>query len=216
MYKRIDTPESAHWNSPLLNDIGFIKKHLRYPINKRTIWPLLGILLIGVWTMTIFLLVVLLSSNKARETGFTFNDFVPFVVIALVFIVPSLAMYRRIQSFRFISIKSSFVTSDNIKLIQQFLLKQNIAFYHNPNAAEVFQISSRILDIRTAQREIMVFIADDNRILLNSHFTAQNTDRGLKEIATGAHKKMAQDLKQWLKDNDKNYSHQFNLKKIGT
>lgn len=214
MYQQIESPESAHWHSPLLNDLSFIKKHLRYPINKRTIWPVLWIVMVAGWTILIFCIVATLSATKARETGFTFNNILPFAIITIVFSVISMGVYRRIQNLRFISIKSSFVVSDNILLIRQFLQKQNIAFYHNPDAAEVFQISSRVLDMQTGQREIMVFIADDNRILLNSHFTTQTGDRGLKEIASGAHKKMAADLKLWLKTNQRNYP--SNLNKIGS
>jgi len=215
MQNRLETPEFSHWNSPLLNDLAFIKKHLRYPINKRTVWPLL-------WIISSFSIVILLgtivfisSSASHRKIEFSINGLLPFFVIGLVFFVMGISIYRRMQSFRFISIACNFIVSDNIKLIRRFLEKQNIAYYHNPDAPEVFQISSRILDPQFAQREIMVFIADDNRILLNSHFTSQNGDRGMKEIATGAHKKMAADLRKWLKENDKDFAHQFSRKITG-
>jgi len=216
MYKQIENPETAHWYSPLLNDISFIKKHLRYPVGKKTIWPILAISAACVWFVAIFIIVLLLSTERIKSKGLTSDSITGIVVISLVMSVFAVAMWRSIQNFKFISIKSNFTELDNISLIRQFLTKQNIAFYHNPDAAEVFQISSTILDRANGQREIMVFIADDNRILLNSHFTVALADRPIKAYVTGAHKKMAKDLKQWLMDNDKNYTHQFNLKITGT
>jgi hypothetical protein len=216
MYKKLENPESAHWQSPLLHDISFIKKHLRYPVNKMTIWPLLSILGIAFWCIAIFSLIFILSTDKIKRSGITMDMMGGLIAIALFLSVFIALLYRRVQNFKFISIKSNFTELDNITLIRQFLTKQNIAFYHKSDAPEVFQISSRILDVQYGQREIMVFIADNNRILLNSHFTSTIGDRGIKEITTSAHKKMAEDLKKWLKENDKNYTHQFNLKKIGT
>ncbi|MES2479260.1 MAG: hypothetical protein V4561_09240 [Bacteroidota bacterium] len=216
MYKKLEKPESAHWNSPLLHDISFIKKHLRYPVNKKTIWPILSIAGIALWIIIIFSIVVLFSYGRIKAEGITTNSITGIVIIAIILVVAGLAINARVQNLKFISIKSNFTELDNITLIRQFLTKQNLAFYHKNETPEVFQISSRILDLQYGQREIMVFIADDNRVLLNSHFTSTIGDRGIKEITTGAHKKMAEDLKKWLKENDKNYTHQFNLKKIGT
>lgn len=216
MYKKLDSPESSHWHSPLLNDISFIKKHLRYPVNKKTIWPMLSIAGIIFWMIVIFSFVLLLSYDRIKAEGITSNSISGILVLAMLLIVTGFVLRSRIQDLKFISIKSNFTELDNTTLIREFLLKQNIAFYQKTDAPEVFQISSRILDAQFGQREIMVFIADDNRILLNSHFTSAIGERGIREVSTGAQKKMAKDLKQWLKENDKNYTHQFNLKKIGT
>lgn len=216
MYKQIENPESAHWHSPLLHDISFIKKHLRYPVNKKTIWPIIWIIFSSLSIFFVAAIIFITNSRRYQKLELSIHSLMPFFVVGLVLFVVGITIYRRLQSFRFISLKSNFIVSDNIKLIGQFLLKQNIAFYHNPDAAEVFQISSTILNKESGQREIMVVIADDNRILINSHFTVQTGDRGLQQYSTGAHKKMAKDLMKWLKDNDKNYTHQFNLKITGS
>lgn len=160
--------------------------------------------------MSLFILfyagmIVLFNEDRIAEKGFTFQALLPYFVAGIVCLVLLLAVIRRIKSFRFISIKSDFVVNENIKLVRQFLQRQNIAFFHNPDAPEVFQISSRVLDIQTGNREIMVFIADDKRILLNSHFTSTNGDRGMKEVSTGAHRQMAKNLKKWLKENEYQY-----------
>lgn len=216
MQKKLETPESAHWNSPLLQDLSFIKKHLRYPVNKRTFWPFLWILYSI--AMVLFLVIIIVVSNSAsyhKRIEFTANNFLPLFSISIVFFTLGLMIYRRMQNFRFISIGSDFIISDNIKLIEQFLLKQNIAFFHNPAAPEVYQISSRILDVASGQREIMVFLADDKRILVNSHFTTLDGYAGLKQTRSGNHKQMAGLLKQWLKENKNHYTTQFNLKISG-
>ncbi|MFA6152544.1 MAG: hypothetical protein WC716_14570 [Chitinophagaceae bacterium] len=205
MHKLLETPESAHWNSPLLHDLSFIKKHLRYPVNKRTIWPMLWMAAMSLFILFYAGMIVLFNEDRIAEKGFTFQALLPYFVAGIVCLVLLLAVIRRIKSFRFISIKSDFVVNENIKLVRQFLQRQNIAFFHNPDAPEVFQISSRVLDIQTGNREIMVFIADDKRILLNSHFTSTNGDRGMKEVSTGAHRQMAKNLKKWLKENEYQY-----------
>lgn len=205
MHKLLETPESAHWNSPLLHDLSFIKKHLRYPVNKRTIWPMLWMSSMSLFILFYAGMIVLFNEDRIAKKGFTFQALLPYFVAGIVCLVLLLAVIRRIKSFRFISIKSDFVVNENIKLVRQFLQRQNIAFFHNPDAPEVFQISSRVLDIQTGNREIMVFIADDKRILLNSHFTSVNGDRGMKEVSTGAHRQMAKALKKWLKENEYQY-----------
>lgn len=216
MYKKLENPESSHWHSPLLHDISFIKKHLHYPVNKKTIWPILSIVGIALWLVAVFAFIFVMSTDKIKRSGITMDMVGGMFAIVMFLSVFVVLMFRRAQDLKFISIKSNFSELDNIALIREFLVKQNIAFYHKSDAPEVFQISSNVLDIANGQREIMVFIADANRILLNSHFTVALADRPIKAYVTGAHKKMAADLKQWLKDNDKNYTHQFNLKKIGT
>lgn len=216
MYKKLENPESSHWHSPLLHDIRFIKKHLRYPVNKKTIWSILSIVGLALWLIAIFTFIFVMSTDKIKRSGLTMDMVGGMFAIVMILSVFVVLMYRRAQDLKFISIKSNFSELDNITLIRQFLVKQNIAFYHKSDAPKVFQISSTVLDKANGQRAIMVFIADANRILLNSHFTVALADRPIKTYVTGAHKKMAADLKQWLKENDKNYTHQFNLKKIGT
>lgn len=213
MYKKLETAESSHWQSPMLHDISFIKKHLRYPFNKKTIWPMLSIAGIIFWMIIIFSLVAIFSYGRIKAEGITSNSISGILVVAMILIVTGIVLHNRFQNLKFISIKSNFSELDNITLIREFLLKQNIAFYHKNDAPEVFQISSRILDEQYGQREIMVFIADTNRILINSHFTVAIADRPIKSYVTGAHKRMANDLKQWLKDNDKNYTIHLTLKK---
>ena len=215
MFKKLTTPENSHWHSPLLNDISFIKKHLRYPVNKKTIWPILSIVGIAFWMIIIFSLVIMLSYGKIQAEGITMNNIGGILVVVIILVSTSILLYVRIQHLKFISIKSNYTELDNSTLIRQFLAKQNIAFYYDASAPEVFQISSIILDNTSGQREIMVFIADYNRILINSHFTVPFDNKFFKAYATGAHKKMAMDLKQWLKDNDQKFRQQFKLHKIG-
>lgn len=214
MFNQLETPESSHWHNPLLNDISFIKKHLRYPVNKKTIWPMLSIAGIAIWMIVIYSMIVLLSYGKFQSEGLTNNSIGGVLVVSMMLVTTSILLYKRMQQFKFIRIKSKFTAHDNSTLIRAFLAKQNIAFYQRTDAPEVFQIASMILDRTNGQREIMVFIADDNSILINSHFTVPIENKSLKSYCTGAHKKMAIDLKHWLKDNEQNFTHQFKAYKI--
>jgi hypothetical protein len=215
MQNKIDQPNSGHWENVLLNDLSFIKKHLRYPINRRTIFFVLGILGSGsvlVWLCSLFLSGILRHFAYSKIAT---NDLLALIAMALfVFTILSL-IYRRIKNLRFISISNDYFIQDNIMLLQQFLEHQQLAFYHHPNAPEVFQIASRILEPQYELREIMVFIADDKRILVNNHFTSNLGDKSMKSMTSNEHRKMAKALKLWMDNHFVKQSAQFNLKVMG-
>lgn len=126
------------------------------------------------------------------------NQLFALVPIGIVLLTLGQLIYRRLQTLRFIVVPSTFYLSENIALIGRFLQEQNIAFYHSSEAPEVFQISSTILNRETGQREIMVFIADNQRVLVNSHFTSERAEAGFKATASRENRKMAKALRQFI------------------
>jgi hypothetical protein len=216
MQHRLETPETAHWHSPLLKDLGFIRKHLRYPVNKRTILSIIPIIGSSVFLLLIATLFFTSINNGDKRFTLTFENIGVFFVVGLVFFTIGLAIYRRIQTLRFIAVKSDFGLNENVRIIRLFLEQQHIAYFHNPDAAEVFQIASRPLDRENDQREIMVFIADDYRVLINSHFSNEKGDRGIREISNKENRRMAKALKDMLEQSAKNNPPQFNRKITGS
>jgi hypothetical protein len=186
--KTIPTPGSdPKWSNHVLNDILFIKKHLRYPLSKKTIPPAFMLTLAIVYISRLFWITVVLHS----KVGSLLN----WLLICLVFILIVAPVYRYWQIFRFTAIPTPFFANDNGKLVEEFLLAQQLLVYRHPQSPDVFQIASRPLGNNTDQREVMVFIADDKRILINSHFINQ---RFVLSTASRNYKMMAKMLKEWL------------------
>lgn len=197
--KSIDSPEArTKWEEGILNDLSFIKKHKRYKLNKRTITPAgIGILFIVVLTRVSFFL-ILGGINHSKNPGISFLMYGFVAFLALIVIL------QYFWALKFDTIKTSYSLTENMELVQRFLSSQNLAFSRHDKAPEVFMIISRNLNAnsRKEYREIMVFIADDQRILVNSHFS------GSKFSITppsGNYKKMANKLRDWL-DNPINKS----------
>ena len=179
----------AQWNNSLLDDLVFIKKNLRYPMSKKTLpsAALIGILLFFI-SRTLWM--TMLTGMHGHVAVAIFLG----VMMGIIFLSGILRYYRTLQ---FRSIPTPYFAAENMKLIDTFLRMQQLNLYRHPRAPEVFQILSRPLG-NSEQREVMIFIADDKRILINSHFINQ------KWIISAASKNtngMARQLKQWLLKN---------------
>ena len=147
------------WNSTLLHDLVFIKQHLRYPFSKKTLpktFIVAFLLIIGVRMMGFVFL-------AAHSNNLFFKLFI--IPLLVVIIIGSFYQYYRTLQFR--SIPTPFFANENRKLIEVFLRSQQLMLYQHPDAPEVFQIASRAIGGgKNPQREIMIFIADDKRVLI--------------------------------------------------
>jgi len=177
------------WNSTLLHDLVFIKQHLRYPFSEKTLPKTF---------IVAFLLII-----GARMMGFVFlaahsnNLFFKLFIIPLLVVIIIGSFYQYYRTLQFRSIPTPFFAAENTKLIEVFLRSQQLMLYQHPDAPEVFQIASRAIGGgKNPQREIMIFIADDKRVLINSHFVNQ------KYTITPASRnagKMANRLQEYIK-----------------
>lgn len=183
------------WDSNLIKDLTFIKQNLRYPINKKQLLPGFFLLVL----ILCFLLTISLMMQRQHGAG-------DFLIIGLQVIVAIIIVRRTFESLKFISIPTPFTLADNIKILQDFLESQHLIVFRHPEAPEVFQIISRNIDAFKDVREILVFIADDSRILINSHFTS-STQNMAKH-----HKQMAQMLTNYIKANEGKTPSQFRPK----
>ncbi|PZF71197.1 hypothetical protein [Taibaiella soli] len=183
------------WDSNLIKDLSFIKKNLRYPISKRQLLP--GML--AVMSLTTVCLLVTLTLAKKHGPF----DFLLVGLLLLTFFITSRRTY---ESLRFISVPTPFVLIENIKALHDFLESQHLVVFHHPEAPEVFQIISKNIDAFKDVREILVFIADDNRILINSHFTS------VTQNMTKHHKQMGKMLTDYIKAHEAAGPSQFRQK----
>ncbi len=188
----------AQWDNKLLKDLSFIKKKLRYPLTVKTIAPVLFVALTT--ALVSFVLWSSYAHNKDQEHKLNYNLLAFF---SLSFIPLIISVVRYIQSLKFAIINTPYFSSENMALIEEFLKAQQLAVYHHPEAPEVYQIISKAVDQYKDQREVMIFIADDKRIIINSHFTNQ----GFIPFTAAPHRKeMSDSLKQWIQVNARNHA----------
>ena len=125
------------------------------------------------------------------------NLFFKLFIIPLLVVIIIGSFYQYYRTLQFRSIPTPFFANENRKLIEVFLRSQQLMLYQHPDAPEVFQIASRAIGGgKNPQREIMIFIADDKRVLINSHFVNQ------KYTITPASRnagKMANRLQEYIK-----------------
>lgn len=180
----------AQWDNKLLRDLGFIKKKLRYPLTVKTLAP---VLIVALMTALIsFLLLTSYILNKNQEHKINYNLLAFFIITFIPF---TISVIRYIRSLKFAIINTPYSSTQNMTLIEKFLKAQQLAVYHHPEAPEVYQIISKAVDQYKDQREVMIFIADDKRILINSHFTNQ----GFIPFTAAPHRKeMSNSLKNWI------------------
>lgn len=166
--KKIDSGESA-WESSIFNDLAYIKKHLRYPWKRGLSIPVVFwgslLLLLGLFYAIIFMV----NSGKPEAPKSFLETLVHYPIVWCLFIF--IALYRYVRSLRFRVVSTGMDRTSNRQLIAEFLQKRQLLVYHHPESDDIMQIISRPLFLDDDRREALVFIADEQRVLINSHFT---------------------------------------------
>lgn len=195
--KHLNNPSgSQDWQNELLRDLAYIKAHKRYKLGKKTIAPagIVVFILIAVarvaWPL-IFLNFSIEHTQQSTLLQWVFSLAIVFLLLTIV--------YSFFKVLKFETLTTPQFMQENIILLHKFFTQNRLAYTQHPEAPEVFMIISRNLDANPNKdyREIMVFIADDKQILVNSHFT------GKKFSITPPsrnYKRMARELQKWLND----------------
>lgn len=195
--KHLNSPqEKAAWENRLLNDLAFIKQHRRYPMSKRTIAPaaLIGFSLLAVLRILWPFIFITTSDNLVKQQPVLQWIFTLSIALLLLTVV-----YSFFKVLKFETLKTPHYLQENIVLLKKFFTSNHLAYTQHPEAAEVFMIISRNLDMNSKNdyREVMVFIADDKQILVNSHFTGRKFNI---TPPSRNYKRMAKELQRWLND----------------
>ncbi len=191
--KEINEPHNSNtdWSKQIIEDLSFIKKHLRYPLRRMTIMPVLSS---GILLVLIARFVFVASVFKVKGNYFV-------LIILLFLALPTLASFKRyIDLLRFFPVETGRLLTINMKLLERFLEEQRLVTFRHPDAPEVYQIISKNITAVGDEREVLIFIADDDRILINSHFTSSRKWFRLFNAATH-HREMTKQLKDWLSTN---------------
>lgn len=188
--KSIDSQGSkAGWEDDLLKDISFIKEKKRYPISKKTLTPATVSAVVWLLTARFAWLAFLGTQAKNKWVGWMM------IGLAIALVVVIFNQYYRVLKFDVLATPHHL--AKNRELLQRFLRSENLAFTQHSEAHEVFMIISRNLNANPKKdfREIMVFIADDKQILVNSHFSGS---RFSIMPPSRNFKKMSKKLRTWL------------------
>jgi hypothetical protein len=186
--------DTTEWQEELATNLAFIKKHKRYPFTSMTIMPLItSIVLLG---GLIWMFWAGLYGNKQATGSFPF-------IIALVLSVPVLvAIGRYFSLIGFRIIHTSFYLAENMKLLQLFLEQQKLVTFRHPAMPEVFQIISKNISAMGEDREVLIFVADDKRVLVNSHYTSSR--KWFRFLSPPTHEKeMIKSFMHWLSARDR-------------
>lgn len=126
--------------------------------------PLISSVLLLVVTLWIFWDV--LYSGAERPDSFRY-------VIVFLVAMPILASIGRyFKLIRFHAIHTPYSLASNMKLLEQFLEQQKLVTFRHPSIPEVYQIISKNISAMGEDREVLIFLADDKRILINSHYSS--------------------------------------------
>ncbi len=190
--KTINTPTNHDWGKDIVKDLAFIKKHKRYPFNKKTITPATITSLCALLIARISLPIFFSTTSNSSYLHWMSTLIIIAMILAIVL------QYKRVMSFD--EIGSPYSEKEHIMLVKKFLSFKQLAFTQHTEAHEVFIIISKNLNTNPKKeyREVMVFIADDKRILVNSHFVG---NRFSIAPPSGNYKKMAAELHKWLNTN---------------
>ncbi len=149
-----------HWDD-IANELSFIKQHKRYPIGKKMLVPIAAI---------VFIIVVV--SIQWVLTTQAENRLLNMVILSFAFLTVVVRAMKLWNTLQFQELPSAKNTTDNSMLISRFLAEQQVLSDVHARDSNIFMVQSKeIGNEEMAKKEIMILIADNNRILINSHYS---------------------------------------------
>ncbi len=178
--------QKANWENHLLKDLVFIKKHGRYPFNRKTLTP----------TIALALFVVIIGRFTLPLVLIKNNNYIAYIAAFIILASIISTVYQYYNTILFRRIKTNFFIPQNQQILQSFFEAQQLAYTRHTDAPEVYMILSKNLSMNSNEyREVMIFITDDKQILINSHFTGKR----LTITPPSKHyKQMAKRLEEWI------------------
>lgn len=156
---------TGDWQKDIFKDLAFIKQNLRYPWKSSMRSPLIFWIFYLAFFLSIGVFSLYIDNGLTRiNRGFLLE-------FSFIFILTGIAIWRYLKSLKFKIINSGLSKNLNIQLTAEFLKQKHLLVFHHPDCEDIMQIISRQISKETEQREVLIFIADENRILVNSHFT---------------------------------------------
>jgi hypothetical protein len=181
----------ADWQKNIFRDLAYIRKNLRYPWKRGMKMPLIFSVIFLLFASTTFLMeMFVLTSLKESSRQILFQFIFPLSAIILT----TVAIYQYLASLKFTELRTGLPKSLNQQLVLSYLKQKHLLVYHHPDCPDIMQILSRPLNSQSNQREALIFIADEQRILLNNHLTETRWIRPMKRHD----KTMAKELLRYI------------------
>jgi hypothetical protein len=189
MNNRIENRQ-RNQDGSIVSNLNFIKLNKRYPWTTKLTMPIVvyGI----VFLLTACLSLTLLNHNSdGNPTKISGKIILP--LGSLLVLGFTISIY--LKSLKFIVLPTGLSKQLNHDLLVSFLNQKHLLIYYHPETTDVIQIVSRPLNFQDDRREALVFVIDENAILINSHFT----DSGWRLTAASRHdKQIGGELMQWM------------------
>ncbi len=152
------------------DDILFIKRFHRFPLRSfKRVFPFIFFFIVAI---TFLLMMVWLydfslwSTNGKKMATQIF-------IFSIILISLSVRMYRYWRSLFFNRLPAAIDAVENAVILRSFLHAHSFRFYQPDKHPEVYMMSSRE-DQQAHESEIVIFIAVDKSILVNSHISTVN------------------------------------------
>lgn len=184
--KNIQSQEDK-WQDSTLNDLDYIKIHLRYPWKNGMKTPLFIGIAFALFSVVLFLLEMTVTKTD--------NPFIQYFLPLSSLSLAAFSISRYLKSLKFTDISTGLGKDLNQQLICSFLLEKQLLIYEHPQCPDIIQILSRPVNIHSEQREVLVFIAEENHVFINSHFTENHWISVLKNRHD---KPMAKAIQQYI------------------
>jgi hypothetical protein len=151
-------------------DIDFIKKHFRYPLNSFQKYKSFIVFLVMIIVIALIAFFLISKGENDSSMKSFFRKSIPFLgaFISIIY-----GFYKFYKSFFFDKIKTSFSIEDNMILLTNFFKSNHFKYYVMHDLHDVFIMQSSLLK-GSKEQEIVIFIAVDNEILMNSHICTSN------------------------------------------
>ncbi len=150
------------------SDLHFIKKKLRYPINNfRKAFPFIFFLVFMLLMSLLFY--AFISAGTFVRSKWLVQLF-PFL---LGMGVTTIGMIRYYSSLFFERKETGLTTDENITLLKKFFTAQSLRYHTMAGYPDVLLIHS-VMNSQGTEQEIVVFIATESKLLVNSHIATSN------------------------------------------
>ncbi len=190
--KQLEASSGYDFNRTLVNELGFIRRHLRYPLSRRTRMPVIMLLA----SVPVMLLLGWSMFTKRPNSSAATAVLIPLLFCCMT--LPAIvAAVRFSRTLRFKAVPARPDQASNMVLLEAFLRAHHFAYTRHPEAMEVFSILSTPIAALRNEREVVIFIADPARILVNSHFTQNNIRTAVGKVH---YHELARKLEQWLRE----------------
>jgi hypothetical protein len=165
MIKKITTDKDT-WEGSIIKDLAFIKQHKRYRWTAKLRLPIVVFAVLFTLSACLYFF-----SSTPSDGPVQAKRWVQFLIPLGALAVMASFMWRYLESLKFIELKTMLTKETNHNLVVAFLNEKHLLVYHHPESEDVLQIVSRPINSGDERREVLVFVMDENNLLINSHFS---------------------------------------------